>query len=425
MLIAPAEELSSRAAEESIVNPPAEAERERASAPVPADARTRDASKAPAREIVRSSAAPSAVNVTFDDAPIPSSEKFVPASMKSWSAEFNAMSLDPPEMVVPEAPAVEPIVRVFACAPVAMVTVLAVLLLLILIVPSAVRITSSSASIATSSPSSAALGAASPADKTTLSFPAFAASVAASMTEPAVAVIERASTPVPDEVRKRLEFVAPVTAIVKSSASVPEASVKFMSSAPSMETTPVESIVIPFVPESTSIPPAASSATIRTASVAASLAIKLILPAAVVSRVISAAEPIEMAPVFAWFPIVTVPVEVPVLMFVLLLELTFKLIVPPETVVAPVIPVVPAMESVSSESPIPIVSASAVVPIVIASQAAELQTETEVETVLPNVRAPAVKEATPFPAGRRSPDPLSSADCAPFEAKSSCPSPLV
>ena len=48
MLIAPALELISKAADESSVSPPAEALREMASAPVPALVRRRDASKAPA-----------------------------------------------------------------------------------------------------------------------------------------------------------------------------------------------------------------------------------------------------------------------------------------------------------------------------------------------------------------------------------------
>ena len=63
ILIAPAEELSSSAAEESSVSPPAVALRPIASAPVPADVKSREESKAPAWEIVKSSAAPFAVFV--------------------------------------------------------------------------------------------------------------------------------------------------------------------------------------------------------------------------------------------------------------------------------------------------------------------------------------------------------------------------
>ena len=95
-----------------------------------------------------------------------------------------------------------------------------------------------------------------------------AASPASTMTVPAwasirmspevpVAVIEMASAPVPIEESKSDESPEPPTAMVRSSASVPEVKVKFMSSAPSMEIIPVESIAIPPVPESMSIPPAA------------------------------------------------------------------------------------------------------------------------------------------------------------------------
>ncbi len=77
---------------------------------------------------------------------------------------------------------------------------------------------------------------------------------------PAVALISTASEPVPEELMMTEESVAPVTAIVKSSPAAPEASVKFMSSAPSIEIVPVESTVMPPVPASISIPPAAFEA---------------------------------------------------------------------------------------------------------------------------------------------------------------------
>ena len=71
---------------------------------------------------------------------------------------------------------------------------------------------------------------------------------------PAVVVMVKASAPVPAEERTRDELVAPARAMVRSSAARFEVSVKFMSSAPSTESTPRESMVIPPVPESMSIP---------------------------------------------------------------------------------------------------------------------------------------------------------------------------
>jgi hypothetical protein len=63
ILMAPAEELISRAAEESRSNPPAEEVRAIASAPIPAEVNKREASNAPTWEIVKSSDAPLAVLV--------------------------------------------------------------------------------------------------------------------------------------------------------------------------------------------------------------------------------------------------------------------------------------------------------------------------------------------------------------------------
>ena len=85
---------------------------------------------------------------------------------------------------------------------------------------------------------------------------------------PAEASIETASSPVPDELSKRLESFPPVTAIVKSSPSEVEAREKF-DGAPiaSMLIAPPSavSIAIPPVPASISIPPSVLEALITTA----------------------------------------------------------------------------------------------------------------------------------------------------------------
>jgi hypothetical protein len=91
---------------------------------------------------------------------------------------------------------------------------------------------------------------------------------------------------------------------------------------------------------------------------------------------------------------VTAPVDVPVLMLVALLDEALRLTVPPRIEVVPVTVTVPLIPIVSSESPTVRVSASALEPIVMVSQLAELQMLTLVAVELPMARAPAAATST-------------------------------